>query len=318
MGSTGRELVLDVPLTNVAIAYRPEGMIADLIFPVVDNLPKQGGMYFKWDPADAFRIVPDLRAPGTEAKRLVRSVSSDTFWCPNYALKDNIPYEDIENADAPAVFVARQSRAEAILDTLHLGWEYRVAVKCTDSSYVGSYSVVASAWTDHANANPLEDMISAIKIQEDITGYRPNRGVLSGYAWHHFRNNANVIGRLFGDSTSTNKGRIVTRKNAADLLELDDLLVGGAYRNTAQEGQTMTLSQVWGDNAMVYYAPSQPRIDKPSYGYTLRWKKIMAMQAEVFQNNKAKAEEVQVGYYQDEKITASALSHLVTGVGSSQ
>ena len=44
----------------------------------------------------------------------------------------------------------------------------------------------------------------------------------------------------------------------------------------------------------------------------------MNFQAEVFDVPSKKAEEIQVGYYQDEKITASTLAFLITGCNSSQ
>ena len=34
-GATGRDIHVDVPLSNVAVNYRPMGHIADMIFPVV-------------------------------------------------------------------------------------------------------------------------------------------------------------------------------------------------------------------------------------------------------------------------------------------
>lgn len=316
MPATGRDIHIDAPLSNVVIAYRPEGMIADLIFPTV-AVQKQHDLYWVWDHGDAFRKQDDLRAPGVEANLITRSISSGTYFAKNYALKDRIPYEDIENADAGTLFAERSARAEAIKDRLMLGWEYRVAAKCTDSSYVGSFSNTASAWTDWDNSDPLADVMSAMKSQQDRTGYRPNRLVFSGYAWHHFSNAAAVIDRMYGNQTSA-KGRVVTRQAVADMLEVDQLLVGGAYYNTAAEGQTMSLSQIWGQNVLCYYAPQQARKDKPSYAYSFRWEKIMNMQAQVFDLPKASAEEVQVGYYQDEKVTASALSHLITFVGCSQ
>jgi hypothetical protein len=57
-----------------------------------------------------------------------------------------------------------------------------------------------------------------------------------------------------------------------------------------------------------------PRIDKPSLLYSFRWNAIkgMDMQAEVFDVPIAKAEQVQVGYYQDEKVTGKGLGFVLT------
>ena len=63
-----------------------------------------------------------------------------------------------------------------------------------------------------------------------------------------------------------------------------------------------------------------PRKDVPSFMYSFRWNGVpgMSMQAEIFDRKYKKSQEVQLGYFQDEKITASTLGFLMTGVGSSQ
>lgn len=315
--TTGRDVHVDIPLTNVAIAYRPEGMIADQIAPIV-NVNKQSDSYYVWDIGDAFRTEQDDRAPGTKANKIDFQVHSDTFFAQNYALANMIPYEDIENADAGQIFTERSARVEGVKDKLMLNYEYRIAQQVTSGSNVGSYTTTASAWTDYTNADPLGDLQTAINNVQDATGYRPNSVLFGNYAWREFRENSTVIDRMYGTAGTASAGRIVSQAQAASLLEVERLLVGGGYYNTTEEGQTESLSQIWNDNVLVYYAPMTPRKDKPSFMYSFRWNKIMNMQAFVFQEKDAFAEKVHVGYYQDEKITASNLAFLVTGVGSSQ
>ena len=320
MGFTGRDIHIDVPLSNMAIGYRPEGFIADQIAPII-SVPKQSDAYYIWSQADAFRPEDDKRAPGTEANVIARSMSSGTFFCKNYALKERTPYEDLANADASFVFLTRQARAEAVKDKLMLNMEYRVGLQCTSGSNVGSYTAVASAWTTRTTAlsDPLGNLQTCINNVQDSTGYRPNSIIFGSYAWRLLREHADMIERIYG-SLSPTGGRQVGIAQVKELLEMDRVLVGGAYYNTTQEDQTASLSQIWNDNVLVYYAPMTPRIDKPSFMYGFRWNAVqgMSMQAEVFQLPRAKAEEVQLGYYQDEKITAKNLGFLLKGVGSSQ
>lgn len=318
MGLTGRDVHIDVPLSNVAIAYRPEGFIADQLFPIVP-VPKQSDGYYIWSLADVYRVEDDLRAPGTEANKVEFTVSSATFFCINRALKHTLPYEDIKNADAGFIFTERSARAEFVKDKLYLAWEYRAATKMTSGSNVGSYSAIASGWTG-SGADPIEDLNTAINNIEDATGQKPNSIVFGRYAWRVFRENSAVLNKFYGTAGASATGRLVTQNMVKDLFEMERLLVGGAYRNSNDEGQSASLSLMWGDNVLVYYAPMQPRKDKPSFGYSFRWNEVpgMNMTAEVFDDPKKKCEEIQLGYYQDEKITASALGFLLTGVGSSQ
>jgi len=315
MGATGKGVHLNQPLSNIAIAYRPENMIADQICPIVP-VDKQSDNYYIWQIADAFRITDDKRAPATEANVLDRNISSGTYFADNYALKDRIPYEDIENADAGFMFTERTSRVEFLKDRLMLNMEYRVAKQCTSGSNVGSYSACASAWTDYTNSDPILDIETAIANVEDATGTRPNSILFGRNIWRHFRKHDDVLSRIFGYQT-TNNGRIVTSENVKALFELERVLIGGAYQNTAGRGQTASLSGLWADHVLVYYAPMTPRKDKPSFMYGFRWNKIMNMQAFIYQLPKSHAEEVELGYYQDEVITASALGFLILNCTSS-
>lgn len=308
---------INVPLSNVAMAYRPRNMIAEMIAPIVP-VNKQADSFPIWSSADAFRTEEDKRAPGTEANRIYWNVESDTFYCDNYALKDRIPYEDIENADLPYLVGERASRVRRIKDKLYLNWEYRVAEQVTSGSNVGSYSGVGSNWSDatDGNSDPIGDVNTAIYNVEDSTGYRPNRIIFGKSSWRQYRNHANVITRLYGHQTSS-KGRIVTLENVKTIHELDVALVGGAYYNSADEGQSQSLTKLWDNDVLVYFAPMNPSKEEPSFMYSFRWNKIMTMQAQIFQDEKKGAEEVQLGYYQDEKITASTLGFLITDTTSS-
>ncbi len=319
MGFRDKDVHVDVALSNVAIGYKPEGMIAELICPVV-QVNKQSDAYYIWSQADMFRTEDDKRAPGTEANRITRGISSGTFFADNYALKDRIPFEDIANADAGFLFTERQSRVEFLKSKLLLNMEARIGLQCTSGSNVGSYSATGSSWTTYGtgNSDPYGDLNTAIDNVQDATGYRPNRILFGDYAWRHFRRHADIIDLVYGNVDKGRASRVVTREQAAALFEVDQILIGGAYYNSADEGQSISLSQIWNDNVLAYYAPLKASKDKPSFMYAFRWNKLMNMQAKIFQDEKAGAEEVQLGYYQDEVITSSALGFLLTGVGSSQ
>lgn len=321
--STGRDLHIDMPLSQVAMRYRPEGMIADQIAPTV-NVPKQSDSYYVWNIADVFRVVDDYRAPGREARTMTRSMSSATFFCKNHALKYPLPYEDIANADAKEVFASRGAIAESILDQLYLNWEYRVAQQCTSGSNCGSYSAVASGWNDgtEGNSDPTADIDTAIYNVQGVTGIRPNSIIFGTNAWKTYHRHAGVVKAIYGNTGDTGGGRarVPGVEGVKALHNLERVLIGGAYYNTGDENQSASLSALWDDSVLVYYAPMTPRKDKASFMYTFDWAKVKGFnrQAQVFDVPRNGAEEIQVGYYQDEKITGSGLSFLLTGVNSSQ
>lgn len=314
--STGRDLHIDVLLSNVAIGYFQENNIAGLIAPVV-QVGKQSDAYAIYSRADALRIEDTKRSPGTEANKVTRSLSSDTYYAQNYALKYPVTIEDRENADPIQKQNIINDGARYITDKLALDWEQRVSTLVNNTSNVGSSAAVASEWDAAASSDPLGDMNTALDNIQDLTGARGNRIVMGLAAWRSLRRNDQILNRLFG---TNNGGGYATRDQVASLLEIDQLIVGGAYKNNANEAQAESLVNIWGDNVLAYYAPAAPSRDLPSFMYSYRWAAggLPNMQAERHPfDSRTKSEEVEVGYYQDEKITGSDYSFLLTAVNSS-
>ena len=314
--STGRDLHIDVLLSNVAIGYMEEQTIAGTIAPVV-TVGKQSDAYAVYSRADAMRIEDTKRAPGDEANKITRTISSDTYYAQNYALKYPVTIEDRENADP----IHRQNiindGAAYVTRKLALDWEDRVSTLVNNTSNVGSSAAVASEWDAAASSDPLGDMNTALDNIQDLTGARGNKIVMGLAAWRSLRRNDQILNRLFG---TNNGGGYATRQQVASLLEIDELLVGGAYKNSGNEAQAESLVNIWGDNVLALYSPNAPSRDAPSYMYSFRWASggLPNMQAERHPfDSRTKSEEVEVGYYQDEKITGQEYSFLLTAVNSS-
>lgn len=315
--AVGREVHVDVPLSNVAIDYQnqPE-FIAPMLAPVVD-VPNITGSIPEFSRRDRMTTTNDRRAPGTEANKIRREVGSDSYVCHNFALKHPVTLEDLNNADPIYVQKLYNGAAEFVTGKLMLNWENRVASQVTSGTNVGSYSAVSSAWTDYANSDPLNDVLTRIDQVQDLTGTKPNKVVFGEDAWRNFRRNTTVRNLIFG---TNNGGGYASREQVADLLDIDEVLVGGAYKDTGNRQQAEALEQIWGDNVLVHYAPPSPSIYVPSFMYSFRWALagVPNMQAERHGfDSKTKSEEVEVGYYQDEKITGAEYGGLVIATNSS-
>lgn len=314
--STGRNLHIDRLLSQMAIGYMENDTIAGTIAPVV-TVDKQSDAYSVFSRADAMRTEDDRRSPGTEANKITRTISSDTFYCQNYALKYPITLEDRENADP----VFRQNlwndAANYVTRKLSLGWEVRAAALAFATASVGSSAGVASEWDASASSDPIGDIQTAMDNVEDLTGTRPNQVTMGNAAWRSLRRNDQILNRLFG---TNNGGGFAAKEQVASLLEIPKIRVGNTYRNTANEAQAESLSKIWTDHVLLSYVPDSPSRDQPSHMYTFRWATggLPNMQAERHAfDPKTKTEEVEVGYYQDEKITGSEYAFLILSVNSS-
>lgn len=307
--AVGRDLYLDLPLSQTVVDYRQEGMIADMLAPVVPVF-KQSGAIVEFSQADRWRIVDDRRAPGTEAKRFTTDVSSTLYYCANHALQTGVTIEDRNNADP--VFAAHllSNGATMLADKLQLNWENRIGLKVTSATNVGSSAAVSSIWTG-AGADPLADLNRAIDNVRYATGYRPNRMVFGPKAWDGFRRHSSVRNIIYG---TNNGGGFVNQTQVKSLFEMDQILVAGTFANTAEENITASINAIWGPSVLVYYAPLTPSIDRPSFMYSYRLSSpgIPNMQVERHPyNSKTKTDDIEVGYYQDENIVGKRFGFLV-------
>lgn len=303
---------IDAALSQVVINYQPKGFIANMIMPIV-TVDKQSDRFFKMDQGDMFRDEPDYRTPGRLPNYISFDVSSDGYYAKNHALGTYLTREELKNADA--ALNTQIIRARFLTNILNINYELRVANQVNSTSNVGSSTTTASAWGT-SNADPYLDLQGDISTFEDLTGYMPNGIVFGKTAWRNFRDSEKIQTLIFPHG-----GGIPRMSHVRDLLEIDNVLVGGAYRNSAAEGATMALSKIWNDNVLLFYTPQSPSKEEPSFGYSFRWMidGVPHMQVRTFpMDDKTGRQDLHVGYYQDEKIVDSNLGFLRTGVGSSQ
>jgi hypothetical protein len=316
-GITHEGMHVDQLLSNFAVGYRPQGdQIAEMIAPVVE-VPKQSDTYLIYDRADTLRIRSSERAPRTEANRIDRTMSSGTFYAKNYALQYPVTIEEKSNMDPAYVQALYNERVGFTIDQLFMGWEDRVASTVTSTSNVGSSAAVSSSWTDATNANPLGDINTAIDNVQDATGYRPNLIVMSDLAWRLVRRNTTIRNLIFG---TNNGGGYPSRDQFRNLIEIENFGVGGMFKNTANEAKTEVLTRIWGAHVFIGYCPQGVSRDAPAYMKSFRWTAPglpnMMVERHPY-DTKRKEESLEVGYYQDEKVTASQYSFLIRGVNSS-
>lgn len=316
MATTPRNVHIDKLLSEVAINYKPKGGIAPMVAPIV-SVQHQSDHYPIFSRADMLRTENDKRARGTEASQIHISVSSATYFADNYALKTNVPIEDRANADAVLVQEIYNSGARMVTNKLLLNWEYRLAKQVTSGSNVGSYSGVGSAWTNTASASVLGNIWQAIDNVQDATGMRPNHIILGQNAWRNARRNTPLRDMIKGVS---NGQGLPSLQQFGDLFEIENVFVGAAYYNSANEAKAETLTTLWGDNVLVYYNPTVVTREEPAFMYSFRWAApgLPNMQVERHPyDTKTKSEELEVGYYQDEKIVGPEYGFLLAAVNSS-
>jgi hypothetical protein len=271
------DLHIDVLLTMLSIAYmnEPDAFIADDAFPIVP-VNKQSNKIAKYDKEYWFRSEATLRAPGQEPKGGGYTVNtSDTYFCDNYAFKDDIPDELRENYDQPfdpdndSVLLVTE-KMKLIRETKFATDFFTTGIWTPTGSDTNFASTATTQWSDYANSDPIGDVETGREAIYAGTGKDPNKLLIGRAVWAKLKHHPDLIERI----KYTQKA-ILTVDLVASLLEIPRLMIGKAIYNSTDEGAaTQTYTYVFGKHALLFYTPDSPGLRVPSAGYTFHWSKF--------------------------------------------
>ena len=233
--TTHNDLHVDRLLTNLSVGYRNDTYIADKIFPIVP-VQKQSDKYAVYTKADWFRDEAQLRAPGTEPVESGYNVSTtNTYFCLQYAIAKSVPDEVRANADDP--LNPDREAVEFVTDRLMLRRENAwaaanfIAAAWATSSTGGTSDHVQ--WSNYGASDPTVDVLRYRNSVRGSIARLPNKGVIGFAALVQLQNHPVLVDRI----KYSQKG-ILTEQLIAELLGLDELLVGSAIITTTPEPQT--------------------------------------------------------------------------------
>lgn len=258
-------------LTAIAMAYRnpDQVLIADQVLP---RIPV--AQLFKWTQyalAQGF-TVPDTRVgPKSEPNKVDFSGTEQQAQVEDFGLDDIISNSEIE------AFAAMPKPSNAgplspedlsimyIMGIIKLDREVRVAnLVFNANTYPAANKTTLSGtgqWSDTTS-----DPVAAIGDALDVPVIRPNKMVIGRPAWTKLRRHPKIVQAC----NATNQGAgIASRQQVADLFELQEIMVGEAFVNTARKGQAANLSRTWGKHCSLIYQNNQAALERqPVFGFT--------------------------------------------------
>jgi hypothetical protein len=312
MGATGKDLHISAPLTNLVHGFTPTGMIVDQLFPIT-TVSKQTDLFYKWGKDDFFRIPDSRRAPKTKGRVVNTEISSETYHALNYALVDEISFEDLENADNQIRL--KERKAQNIKKLLMMDWENRVSSTVTSTSNVGSSTTLTGAnqWSDFGGtSDPINDVMVGKESIRSTTGLAANVAVIPEAVMTKL-----IQHPLLVDRVKFTGNLNVTIAALQELFGIDKILVPSIVKNTAEEGATGSYSDIWGkDMFFAHIEAATPNGDMPSYGYTFRWNNPrFGGSAEIVESwddpDNRGFNNIRVQNYQAEKIVSNELGFLI-------
>lgn len=282
MKPTASDMHVNRPLTNISIlaVQDTENFVANKVF---KNIPveKQSDKYFVYNDADFNRDSMQLRSDASPVPDDGWSLSTDEYYCDVYALGHPVSDRRRANTDEPL-----NEDEDATLFLTH-----KALIK-REASFVSNFFTtgVWSSGTDTANCGlSTNDVTVNVKwdnssgvpikcIKEQLAASKPKAGgfklntlILPEEVWMAIQESADFLARITGGTTS-NDPAVLTRKALAAILEIDNVYIAGAVKNTAKEGQTATNAYFFSDAALLCYVPPRPGLRTAAAGYTYTWK----------------------------------------------
>jgi len=298
---TRRDVHVNRPLTNVSIAYSNTMYIAEMVFPTipVDN---QSDVYFTFDKSSWFRNRSGPRAPGTRAPRADYGIATASYICISDALAKPIPDEVRDNADSPLRPEVTATRF--VTDGLMLGLEKRVADLVSGSGNWAAASNPSTRW-DVDTSDAWGDIDTVVDAVVQRIGRHPNTMCMSWSVWKALRNHPDLLDRV---KYTRQNGRVMAEDLAA-WFGVDNVYIGEAIYDSAQEGATESLTYVWGDMLWAGYVSPNAAIEEPSAGYCFRWGQRSISRFYEAQEHQTI---IEGEHYTDEVITASDAGALMS------
>ena len=248
---------------NVANIYLQEsGIPAFSIFPEVSSR-KLTGKIAKYDKEDWFYIgnVADyIRSGATESAGDDYETSKQDYTCLQYSFHKDIPKEEADEYDNP--FAPTEDAMRFVINRLR-----RVITQKLVSTYLASgiwgTDIVGGTdftkWSD-TSSTPIANVLSWKETIHKVTGFSPNRLVVSPDVHRNLRTNTNILAQM-----KTTANREVSKSLIASLFEVDDYVV----IDTVNSGAT---DYMVSNRLLLMYTPSTPSKMEPSAGYTILYR----------------------------------------------
>lgn len=272
---TQADLHVNVPLTNVSIAYMQNSseFIANKVFPTVP-VKKQSDLYWKYSKSDWRRTDVKKRAPSTESPGTGWNVTTDSYFAHVYAVHKDIDDQVRANQDSP--FNTDRDATEFVTNQLllkrDLEWNanyFKTGVWATDK--VGTTDF--TKWSDPAS-DPISDMQNITIEFRRVSGFAPNVMVFGAHTMAALKQHPDIIDRI----KYTQRG-VVTEDLIATLFGINEIYTSYATVASgpqipdavAQDAASTYSFMTNSKSALIAYSPKSPSLLTPAAGYTFTW-----------------------------------------------
>jgi len=259
-------------------------------------------------------------------KRIARSgynrdtflVEDNSYACEERGLEG--PLDDADREFYASDFDAESVTTQTIMRRVLQEYEIDVAAAIFNTtSWTGAtLTTAASGYWSTLTTNIISDLSSAKNKVRVLTGLVPNTLVVSKKIYDYMLQNEYVIERIQFSERATEES---VGAALSAVIGLPKVLVGKGVYNSAKEGQTASISDIWDDGyAMVCVTADQgSSIATPCVGRTFVWSADAPAEAggvivEQYRDETVRSDIFRARMHSDELVFDPSFGHLISGV----
>jgi hypothetical protein len=316
---TPADVHLDRLETNFSLAYANEAQryVHMRAFPNLP-VPRRSNYYALYTKGFWFKSQLAVRAPGSTSVPVQFGVdNTNTYFCD--VISGHAPLDEQTEANAELPYDPARDNNLFLTEQAMLYKEIAWAAAYFTTSKWGTDTTPGTKW-DQSSSTPVTEIRTGLRTVQKNTGRRPNKIIFGQQAWDIILDHSDIVGRI--DRGQTTGTATVTRESVASIFEVDEVMVMGTVQNTADIGQTASMSFIGDTDAcLLLYVEPRPGLRRPTAGLTFSWSGLLGANAlggritSWFEpSRKANIQEIEMAY--NFKLTASDLGYFIHTVST--
>lgn len=190
-----------------------------------------------------------------------------------YATVENGWEEPVDDREAKlyaSKFSAEAFAARRATNTILRGQEKRIADIVFNASNFTVHNI-AHEWDDASNAVPITNVATGKLAIRSASGMLPNALIIAYSSFLNLKQCAQIIDLLKFTFPGIDINQM-SLQQLAQVLDVPQVLVGGAVYDSAKKGQDADITDLWSNEyAMLTRISTTPQVTEPCIGRTFLW-----------------------------------------------
>lgn len=300
--------LLNPLLTGIATRFMASlPTVGTRIAPVL-NTQLHAAAYYVYDTSNFLDVPTDIRrAPSSGFKRIKSRLSDDTYLAKDYGLEE--PIDKMELAMYASIFAADRSAMERAVRVVAINHEIRVR---NMARAVAQTSAPSVKWGAASGTTIVADIEAAKNVIRSRIGIVPNLLTLP-YNVYRKLVQAPELKAYYQNSDG-----ILTKAQIEAVLELE-IAVSGDLINTAAEGQTAVVGDIWSNEAFLSFSQPGDDIKALNFARTFNWTAAggsgpAGISTFTYDQDEIDSRVVRARQYTDEKVVAAGAGYYFSAV----